>query len=92
MDKTLSKNPISHLRSIQQLNLAIREGDLPLCKALIELGVKLESSVNDCHGCTPVLQALLFDRVDIASYLIEAGASTVGQVCPCVKFSTPSGK
>jgi ankyrin repeat protein len=63
------------------LALAIQLGDLALCKSVVSAGTTIPDSLSSCGDCNPILLALLYQRWEIAQYLITRGASTTGQLC-----------
>jgi ankyrin len=71
---------------LRTLSNAIAQGDLELCKSLVNAGISIDQPLNNCYGCTPVLWALGLEHSAIARYFIEEGASTNGQVCSCIKL------
>ncbi|KAG4444289.1 hypothetical protein IFR05_000264 [Cadophora sp. M221] len=67
--------------SSKMLHLAIMQGDLDLCKTLVEAGASVNKPIFGCQGCAPILWAMTLMHIPIARYLIEKGASTIGQAC-----------
>ena len=66
--------------------MAIRKGDLELCKTLIQAGTSVNQMLDGCAGRMPVLGAFFRGQKDIASYLIGKGASTLGRLCNKIAF------
>lgn len=71
---------ISHDTS-EALKIAIDLGDLQLCTRLVEGGTNLDTGLESCMGCTPLLYALWFRQDAIAEYLISRDASIAGSAC-----------
>lgn len=74
------KSRTSHDTS-EALKIAIDLGDLQLCTRLVEGGTNLDTGLECCMGCTPLLYALPYGQDAIAEYLVSRGASIVGNAC-----------
>ena len=68
-------------RASEPLGVAIKLGDLPLCKRIVQQGVDLKAGYRDCDGCTPLLYSLRLRKPAIAEYLALEGAAPTGQAC-----------
>jgi ankyrin repeat protein len=67
---------------LQRLQAAIVENRLSECIALLANGCQLNSTLPDCHGCSPLLYAMRFrDRAEIIRWMLQNGASV--QMPPC---------
>lgn len=64
----------------KSFKFAIISRDFELCKSLVLAGYDLQS-FGDCKGCNPFLLALLLGDLQISRYLLDEGATTLGQVC-----------
>ncbi|TVY36887.1 Vegetative incompatibility protein [Lachnellula occidentalis] len=71
----------SSTMATRSLSLAIDLNNIELCKKGVEGGADINSPHAGCKCCKPVIIALRDRKFEIASYLIEMGASTTGQVC-----------
>ena len=65
----------------EALKTAIDLGDLQLCSRLVEGGTNLDTGLECCLGCTPLLYALPCRQGAIAKYLVSRGASIAGNAC-----------
>lgn len=75
-------------RSQTQTNLlskafqeAIEAGDLEDCKRLVASGCPIDLWLSECHGCSPLILALVRSRLKIAQWLLDNGASTLKATC-----------
>lgn len=65
----------------ESLEFAIGNGDFDLCRSLVDAGANVRQPFRDCKGCSPVLLALLRNQGQIARYLVDEGATTLGEIC-----------
>ncbi|KAI9163536.1 Ankyrin repeat domain-containing protein [Paramyrothecium foliicola] len=65
-----------------QLEKAIKHGDLDTCKWLVARGCPINGSMPRCHGCSPLIRAMLRDKLAIARWMLESGASVQAYPCP----------
>ncbi|KAK8007952.1 hypothetical protein PG991_010503 [Apiospora marii] len=68
--------------------MAIKEGNIDLCKRLYKFGCPLEGSLS-CGGCSLLILALSLHSGPISSWLIREGASVV--INGCLKHGNASG-
>ena len=80
-DPNDSHNPRTSHDTSEALTIAIDLGDLQLCTRLVEGGTNLDTGLECCMGCTPLLYALPCGQDAIAEYLVSKGASIAGNAC-----------
>jgi ankyrin repeat protein len=69
-------------RTAPPLEIAIKNGDMPLCKKLLDQGASLNDKFGHCSvGCTPLLFALQYKQTDIATLFLDRGAKIEGSTC-----------
>ena len=80
-EKPLNKGSTSsgHQNISPALTDAITKGNLRLCQQLIERGFSIDGTC-DC-GCTALVKACAHNRPEVATYLLEIGASVNGKAC-----------
>lgn len=76
------------LQSLGGLYNAIVDGNLETCRNLVQNSPILDKRLH-CGRCTPLLVALAEDKVDIASLLLQHGASTAGVPCTYYGMKSP---
>lgn len=64
---------------LEEFNNSILRGDVEACRAYIRRGA-LNLGLFTC-GCTPLTYALCLGHLDVATLLLDEGASTAGRVC-----------
>ena len=65
-----------------EMRLAVNNGDLALCKTLLDQGFPVNERLYDCStGCPPLLSALQQNKPKIAEFLIDRGAEIRGNTC-----------
>lgn len=65
-----------------EMRLAIKNGDMALCKTLLDQGFPVNERLDDCStGCPPLLFALQQHKPKIAEFLIDRGAEIRGNTC-----------
>ena len=67
------------------LKVAIDIGDIELCVRIVESGTDLNSGIEGCPGCRPLLYSLHHGELAIAEYLVSQGASIAGSTCEAWK-------
>lgn len=68
-------------RASEPLRVAIKLGDLCMCKRIVQQGVDLDAGYQDCNGCTPLLYSLGLGQLAIAEYLALEGAAPTSKIC-----------
>ena len=64
------------------MRLAIKNGDMGLCKTLLDQGFPVNETLDDCtNGCPLLLFALQQEERKIADFLIDRGAEIRGTTC-----------
>ncbi|KAI0445184.1 hypothetical protein F4803DRAFT_193342 [Xylaria telfairii] len=63
------------------LEKAIKDGELETCERLIIRGTPLDVSMPSCAGCSPLITAILWRRVDIVSWLLGKHVSVLRTAC-----------
>lgn len=80
----VDENSISRKRMkflARSLEDAIIKDDLEECKRLHRAGCSLDTSMPSCHGCSPMLQAVRWERLHIVEWLLHCKATTLKAAC-----------
>jgi ankyrin repeat protein len=80
---TLRKN--YNTQSVGELHRAITIGDTEACRMLIQQGRSVTASLKECGSCTPLIVAILYQKLDIAKLFLDYGASTAGIPCQALQ-------
>ncbi|XP_051180546.1 small glutamine-rich tetratricopeptide repeat-containing protein 2 [Lolium perenne] len=64
----------AYMRGLGALHLAAGNGNLEMCRYLVEV-LRVEVDALDHGGKTPLIQAIYFERVNTAKYLLDQGAN-----------------
>ncbi|KAM7191966.1 Ankyrin repeat-containing domain protein [Naviculisporaceae sp. PSN 640] len=67
--------------SVTYLELSICRGFIEICKKIIRQGCSVDCMMASCGGCTPLFVAVRAGRVDIARWLLQAGAKILHVQC-----------
>ena len=81
---SVDANSISrkHMKFLaQSLEDAITNDDLEECQRLHRMGCSLDTSMPSCHGCSPMLRAIRYERVRIVDWLLNSKATTLKACC-----------
>lgn len=86
IDKNFPANPslngsVKGSTAVAGLILTIKMNDLVLCKSIVDSGTAIPQHTAVCNDCSPVLVALYYVRLEVALYLVDEGASTIGKPC-----------
>ena len=65
----------------QSLEDAIIKDDLEECQRLHRAGCSLDTSMPSCHGCSPMLKAVRWERLRIVEWLLHCKATTLKAAC-----------
>lgn len=65
----------------QSFENAIVKDDLKECKRLYHVGCSLGTSMSSCHGCSPLIEAIRWERLHIVDWLLECKATTLKVAC-----------
>lgn len=60
---------------------AIMKDDLEECQRLHRAGCSLDTSMPSCHGCSPMLIAVGYERLHIVDWLLQCKATTLKAAC-----------
>lgn len=73
--------PSSQLLSLD-MESAIVNGNLDLCKEIMGKGLDLDKPLIVCHGCSPLSRAAREGKSDIVLWLLEQDVKLDAQRCP----------
>lgn len=76
------KDQETSAKATKALAGAITNGDLDMCRRLINDGATINQSIDGSEGCTLFVSALAQSSIAIASLLLDAGVDVKGQLCP----------
>ena len=65
-----------------QFECAILNGELNLCRDMVDKGVSLEDHLPSCHECNPLACAIRACQVEIVKWLLSQGARPGPAYCP----------
>ncbi|KAF2811526.1 ankyrin [Mytilinidion resinicola] len=77
-------NSISRKRMIllaRSLEHAIMRDNLEECQRLYRAGCSLDTSMPSCHGCSPMMKAIRYERLHIVDWLLQCKATTLKSAC-----------
>lgn len=66
---------------LERLQIAINRDDIDECEILQNLGCPLDTSMPKCHGCSPLIASIRANSTEVATWLLENGASTLKMGC-----------
>jgi ankyrin repeat protein len=63
------------------LENGIRQDNMHVCKSVHDMGCALDEPMPSCGACSPLLEALRQERIEIASWILEMGVNILEPMC-----------